>query len=45
MKEAQVNYTDEGSAMLLYPVKLSVIIEGKIKTFHDKNRFKGICDD
>lgn len=45
MKEAQANYTDEGSTMLLYLVKLSIIIEGKIKTFHNKNRFKGICDD
>jgi hypothetical protein len=31
------------STRLVYPAKLSFLIEGKIKTFHNKET-KGICD-
>jgi hypothetical protein len=29
---------------LIYPAKLSFLMEGEIKTFHNKEKSKGICD-
>jgi hypothetical protein len=29
---------------LIYPAKLSFLTEGEIKTFHNKEKSKGLCD-